>query len=239
VATDGGYAHPEMLVDTDWLAQHLDDPTVRIVDCDILDAYRRAHIPGAVAISGAVATGDNYWKNPDDRVHVMTPEQFAERMSGLGIGDDTFVVAYDASRSHYAARLWWALTYYGHDKVAVLNGGWDKWVAEGRPVSLKEPQHPKAAFTPQVRPEALATIDDMKNAIDKPEVVIWDVRSQGEYEGSNPRFNRRAGHIPGAVHMEWLNTITNDELRTFKPADELIETFKNMGLTPEKEVLTH
>lgn len=233
------YAHPEMLVETEWLAERLEEPGVRVVDCDLTEAYRRAHILGAVGIPDAVSTGDNYWKNPDDRVYVMTPEQFKGRMEGLGIGDDTLVVAYDASRSLYAARLWWVLTYYGHDRVVVLNGGWDKWIAEGRPVSRREAKYPRAAFTPRPHPEVLATLEDMNAAIGKEDKVIWDVRSREEYTGENLRTNRRGGHIPGATYMEWLNTVTEGELRTFKPAEELMGMFKGLGVTPEKEVLAH
>jgi thiosulfate/3-mercaptopyruvate sulfurtransferase len=119
-----------MLVEGAWLQDHLGDPNVRIVDCDTRDAYRRAHIPGAVFPS------DTFLKNPDDRRFVMTPEQFAAEMKSLGIDDDTLVIAYDQA-SNTASRMWWALNYYGHTNVRVLNGGWQQWVAEGRPLSLK------------------------------------------------------------------------------------------------------
>lgn len=234
MTTPSGYARPEMLVDTGWLAQHLDDPSIRIVDCDNRDAYRRAHI------SGAVGVRDNYWKNPENRTHVMTPEQFGNAISALGIGDDTLVVAYDAFGGLYAARLWWALNYYGHEKVVVLNGGWNKWFKEGHPITNVEPRYPRAAFNAKAPNQSLfASAEDVLNAIDRPDAVILDVRSTEEYTGANLRGNKRGGHVPGAFHLEWLNYITRDDLQMFKPAEELRQMFQGAGATPEKEVITY
>ena len=103
------YTHPEYLVDAAWVAAHKDDSNVVVVDCDVDAAYNRGHIPGAVIVP------DNFEKDPDtDRVHLMSPEQFKAMCEGLGVGDDTLVIAYDNSQSLYAARLWWALNTYGH-----------------------------------------------------------------------------------------------------------------------------
>src|SRR2546426_1847296 len=123
-ANRDAYARPEMLVDGDWLEAHLNDANLRIVDCDNADSYRRAHIPSAVPVA------DNYFKNPDNRVFVMAPEQFAETMAQMGIGNATEVVAYDSNGSLYAGRLLWCLSYYGHTRVRVLNGGWQRWFQE-------------------------------------------------------------------------------------------------------------
>ena len=144
-----GYEFPEFLAETEWLAEHLDDDNLRVVDTDVIDAYRRGHVPGAVLMP------DNYQKDPDSsRVHILGPEKFGEMMESLGIGDDTIVVAYDNSRSLYAGRFWWALRYYGHDDVKVLNGGWRKWVSEGRDISLKSAQErPGHALLGQGGPE--------------------------------------------------------------------------------------
>ncbi|MBI4298972.1 MAG: sulfurtransferase [Chloroflexi bacterium] len=228
-----GYARPELLADTEWLAHHLDDSNIRIVDCDVPDSYRRAHIPGAVNPQ------DNFFKNPDDRRYVMTPEQFATTMEGLGIGDDTLVVAYDAHGSHYATRLWWCLRYYRHQRVKVLNGGWQKWLSEGRPITFKVPQTPKAKFTPQPSPSVLASLDDVKAALGRQDTVMLDVRSKGEWTGENTRGNRRGGHLPGAVHLEWLNYVTDDDQKTIKSAEELRSMFQQAGVTPNKEVIAH
>ena len=127
------FARGDLLVDNDWLAAHLDDPNIRIVDCDVPDAYGRAHIPGAVNF------GDHYYKDPDDRRFIMTPAQFAAAMASLGIGDESIVVGYDNLGARYAGRLWWCLSYYGHESMHVLDGGWSRWLQEGRPLTEEVP----------------------------------------------------------------------------------------------------
>ena len=233
MAANAGYANPQLLVDTQWLADHINDPNVRIVDCDVRDAYRRAHVPGAVS------PREHYMKNPENAQIIMEPEQFAAEMSQMGIGDDTLVVCYDGFGSLYAARFWWCLSYYGHDRCVVVNGGWNKWLKEGRPVTYVEPQHPRATFAPKVREEVVCRVDYLKQSIDKRDVVIWDARSGGEWTGANNRGNKRAGHVPNAVHLEWLNCVTKDEFQTIKPAPELRQMLAGLGITPEKEVLTY
>ena len=150
--TQAGYARPELLTETEWLEQHLDDPDIRIVDCDPFDVYRRAHSgPFVASVKGAVGIRvHHYIKQPeyptDNRKYplVAPPDTAKEVMESLGIGAGTKVVAYDSNGSLWAARLWWVLNYYGHTEVTVLNGGWKKWFDEGRPVTLDVPK-PKAA----------------------------------------------------------------------------------------------
>ena len=235
------YGRPEILVDGAWLEAHLGDPNLRIVDCDSLDAYRRAHLPGAVPIPGDQTPGPtqaNFLKDPDDPVFVMTPAQFAAKMGGMGIGDDTEVVAYDASSSNYAGRLWWCLSYYGHTRVRVLNGGWRRWLAEKRPVAVDEVKVAPATFTPRVNASLLASADYLKAAYQRPGVVVLDVRSDGEWAGTNTRGNKRGGHIPGAVHIEWLNNLAADRDQAFRSAAELRALYETAGVTPDKEVIT-
>lgn len=228
-----GYAHPEMLVTTEWLATHLHDTNIRIVDCDNRDAYRRAHIPGAVTFRG-----HNYLKEKEGALYIMGPEQFAETMSTLGIGDDTIVIAYDSFSGLYAARFWWALNYYGHTQVQVLNGGWDKWLAEGRPLTMAEPRPPKVAFTPRAQEELIARWDYVRDSIGKPGRTLLDVRSDGEWTGENARGTKRGGRIPTAVHLEWLNYV-DSKTKEFKPAAELRAMFDSIGVKPESEVITY
>ncbi len=234
MATGGGYSRPEYLAETEWLADHLEDPGICIVDTDPVASYQRAHIPGAVVVP------DNYEKDPDtDLVNVLSPEQCSRMMQGLGIGDDTLVVAYDHSRSLYAGRFWWVLSYYGHDKVKVLNGGWKKWLEEGRPLSASPSRGKEgAAFTPKPAPSLLVTTDRLKEVYSSPDIVVWDVRSRAEYTGENTRSNRRAGHIPGAHHLEWSD-LMDDRTHTFKSAPEMRELLEAKGIVPEKEVLAH
>lgn len=233
MATEG-YARPETLVETEWLAEHLDDPHVRVVDTDNREAYRRAHIPGAVTYRG-----HHYLKEEEGALHIMNPEKFAQVMGELGIGDGTLVITYDGFGSLYATRLWWVLNYYGHPQVKVLNGGWNKWFAEGRPISNVVPRPPYATFTPRVNGEFIASWEYVRASIGQADRVLLDVRSDGEWTGENARGTKRGGRIPGAVHLEWLNYVTDDDLKTFKPAAELRAMFDKMGVTPEKEVITY
>ena len=233
MATEG-YARPEMLVETEWLAEHLGDPRVRLVDTDNRDAYRRAHLPGAVTYRG-----HHYLKEEEGALHIMGPEQFAQVMGELGIGDDTLVIAYDGFGSLYATRLWWALNYHGHTQVKVLNGGWNKWFAEGRPISNAVPRLPRVSLTPHTHEELIAGWEYVRASIGRADRVLLDVRSDGEWTGENARGTKRGGRIPGAVHLEWLNYVTDDDRKTFKSAAELRTMFDNLGVTPEKEVITY
>ncbi len=227
------YPHPELLAETGWLADHLDDPSVRIVDCDEFPAYQRLHIQGAVGLRV-----HHYLKGDD--VHLMPPEQFEQVMSAHGIGSGHTVVAYDGSGGLYAARLWWALDYYGHAECKVLNGGFHKWFGEGRPVTERSPHVDPAVFKVRPGSDCLCMLDDVKAAISRDDTVIWDVRSRAEYTGEDPRANKRGGHIPGAVHLEWLD-LTAPPARSglLLPADEIRRKLEALGITPDKNVYAH
>ena len=226
------YTRPRTLVDGDWLQARLDDPNSRIIDCDPPDAYRRAHIPGAVSPK------DNRFKDPERDVFVMTPPQFAAAMSELGIGDETEVVLYDASGSLNAGRLWWCLAYYGHEQVRVLDGGWNLWLKQGRPVTMAEPKVTTARFTPRPVESLHASAEYVMRALKDPGAIVLDVRSDGEWAGTNNRGNKRAGRMPGAVHVEWLNNLSPDDERRFKSDVDLRAQFEAAGVTPDKEVVT-
>src|SRR3954471_3558656 len=160
------YAHPDQLVDTDWVAAHAADPGVRIVDMR-QTGYADGHVPGAVALS-PVAIRDA--KAPP--TFLPSPAAFEEMMAKLGIGDATRVVVYDERGGIYAARLWWILSYYGHTNVALMNGGWIKWTAEHRPASTDAPAPTAGTFTAHPRPELVATASDVVAAINKPGIRI-------------------------------------------------------------------
>jgi thiosulfate/3-mercaptopyruvate sulfurtransferase len=238
--TEQGYAHPELLVETDWLAERLDDPQLRLVDCDPFDVYRRAHIQNAIGIPvHHYIKEPGYASNPRQHPLVAPPDTMKEVMEGMGIGDDNLVVAYDSNGCLWATRLWWVLNYYGHTNVKVLNGGWRKWFDEGRPVSIERARPAAATFTPRAHPDLLATLDYGRQNVGNADVVFLDVRSDGEWEGTNDRGNKRAGRIPGAVHLEWLNFVTHDKYRTIKPAHELRAMLEEAGVTPDKEIVTY
>lgn len=231
--TQQGYARPEMLAETDWLQQHLNDPDVRIVDCEVIDAYRRAHIPGAVGLR--VAAG---MKDPNDALHIMPPDQFAKLMGELGVSDDTTVVTYDAG-GIAATRVWWALSYHGHSRVKVLNGGWTKWLMEGRPITNRVTTARPATFTPSMEPDVNCDLAGMKAAVEGQGPIILDVRTEAEFTGEQARGLKRGGHMPGAVRVDWPEFMTSQEPRVFKPAHDLRGLLAAHGITPEREVITY
>jgi len=204
------------LVETTWLAEHLDDPHLRIVDMrgyvrtvehdgvqeaqyvGARDEYEHAHIPGALYVDWSSDIVDH-----DDEIEaqIAPPGLFAQVMERLGIGDQHLVVAYDAHpASQFATRLWWALQYYGHDQVVVLNGGLTKWQRENLPLTDVIPKYPPATFTPVVRPELRATADDVLKLLGRQEVALIDARDRGQYTGAIVSRPGRPGHIPGALN---------------------------------------
>jgi thiosulfate/3-mercaptopyruvate sulfurtransferase len=227
-----GYAHPELLVETDWLAAHLDDPNLRIVDADYPQSYARAHIPGAVGHLDQ----NIYLKTAEGQPFIMGPDQYAETMAKVGIGDDTTVIAYDSHMGLYAARFWWTLLYYGHTNTRLLNGGWRKWLREDRPATMAVPNVAPATFTPRVNPDVVTDRELLSAAIGRDDSALLDVRTDAEWTGESDRGNKRRGHLPGAVHIEWVNFVTDDDRKVFKPAAELRRLFAAEGVTPEKRV---
>ncbi len=232
MAGASGYARPEMIVETDWLAEHLNDPNLRIIDCDERPAYTRAHILGAVAFRV-----HQYIKDEANAIFVAPPDQVARIFGNAGIDENTEVITYDGFDSLYAARIWWVLTYYGHTKVRVLNGGWKKWLSEGRPIDREEPRVERKTFTPRVNPDILATVDQVVSSIGKPEVCLLDVRTDEEWVGTNKRGTKRGGRIPGAIHLEWKHYVNQDG--TWKSADELQRLFSEAGVRPDQEITTY
>ena len=227
------YTRPELLVDATWVNAHKGDANVVIVDCEVEAAFARGHIPGAVLVP------DNFEKDPDSgRVHLMNPDQFKAMCEGLGIGDDTLVITYDHSRNLTAARLWWALNTYGHPNVKILNGGWRAWIANGGAIDFGRAAAKSATFTPKLDDSKLVKVDELKQVCEVGDSIIWDVRSDGEWDGSASRGNQRVGHVPGAVHLEWFNLV-DSETNEFKPAAEIRRILTENGITPDKNVYTY
>lgn len=227
-----GYARPELLAETDWLAQRLNDSHLRIVDLRSEEAYRQGHIPSAVHLS------PKRLKDPDNEVYVIAPDSFAKLMGDRGISHDVTVVGYDDQGGLFAARLWWVLDYYGHAKAKVLNGGWNKWVKEKRPVTTDVPTPQPAPFAAKTDPNKICLVDQLLADLKRPNVVIVDARSPAEYSGFDVQA-KRGGHVPGAVNIEWVRNVTNDELRTFKLAAELQKLYAAAGITKDKEIITY
>ena len=233
--TDSEWARPEMVATTDWLGSHLDDLNLVVVDCDQLPAYLRLHIPGAVASLSHV------WKEGGSgaEIHGIDGEEFARLVGRMGIGNDDTVVAYDGSGGLYATRFWWTLDRYGFQDCKLLDGGLDKWYAEGRPLSRENLRPPPKEF--RVAPKNDHLYCDLRGVADclgDPQSLIWDVRSDAEWTGANPRGTQRGGRIPAAVHLEWLEVL-EEPLRTLKPPAELRRMLSGLGITPDKVVTTY
>ncbi len=232
--TVGGYANPQLLIETEELAKLVDEPALRIVDLRTPEEYAEGHIPGAVHLR---------WQALDDlkanQEGLPIPKALAEELfSGVGIGDTTRVVAYDGPKTPFGAtRLFFVLEFFGHDKVRVLNGGFKKWAQEGRPASTEAPAPAKAAFVARPRPELLATSQEVRARLGDPKVCLLDARSAKEYTGEDLRA-MRGGRIPGAVNVDYLNTMRSED-QTFKSVEELRKLFESAGVTPDRETITY
>ncbi|MEW6635297.1 MAG: sulfurtransferase [Actinomycetota bacterium] len=240
----------DALVSTEWLAGHIDDPGVRVVDirgyvrkrevapgrqeAEYLAArgeYEMSHIPGAVFVDWTRDITD-----PDDPVPVQVapPERFAEAMGSRGIGDGTRVVVYDHIGGQFATRLWWALLYYGHDRVSVLDGGWRKWVAEDRPVTDELPRFEPATFTPRPRPQWRRTAEEVLAASEDGRALLLDARDEGQYTGEIARGEGRPGRVPGARHLH-ADSLFDPGRGTFLPGEELERRVREAGVPEERD----
>lgn len=236
----------EYLVTTEWLAEHLDDPDVRIVDCryafdrDCRLDYAESHIPGAVYLNWSSELSD-----PDHAVDSMIapPEQVQAAMERLGIGDGATIVGYDQEGGHFASRLWLVLARYGKaDNMRILDGGWTAWQQEDRPVSSAAPSIPAGVtFTidpKAAHPEWVATADDVLAAVDDPNAVVVDVRRRSEFTGEEARA-ARGGRVPGATFAFWQDNLRWDSDRRFVSPGELRAYAVDAGIGPNTEVITY
>lgn len=232
------------LVSTEWLAEHRKDPTIRIVDAswylpamgrDGRAEYEAGHIPCAVFWDI-----DEIADASSDLPHMIPgPDAFARHMERLGIGNDTDVVVYDGMGLFTAARPWWMLRAFGHDRVAVLDGGLPKWFAEGRPVTDRVPPYQTATFVPKPRPALVRNFDAiMANLQTKTEQML-DARSVGRFSGQEvePRPNCRSGHIPASRNLPY-DHLVDPQTKTVLPANCLVKRFKEAGVDLEQPVIT-
>ena len=232
------YSHPDSLIETQWLAAHLNNSSVRVIEVDMSpEACENAHIPGAV-----------FWSIPSDLMKPdmsmnLDSEALSELLSKAGISPETTVVPYGSNLAA-SASIFWLLKRFGHDKVYVLNGGHQKWMAEGRPVtsvlSSFEPVQYKAP-SPCDRDYRILTTE-VQDMLNRSDTVILDVRTSAEYSGEvfmekPPEGNERAGHIPSAVHLEHTLALNKDG--TFKSAEALYSLYTQQGITKDKRVIPY
>jgi thiosulfate/3-mercaptopyruvate sulfurtransferase len=232
ISAQAGFARPELLVDTAWLAAHLHDPGIRVVDMRTR-GYGDGHIPAAVWLDNNAIRIAN--RPPS---FLPTPAEFEDLMARLGISSTTRVIAYDDRGGIYAARLWWILNHYGHSNVALLDGGWTKWTAEGRATSTAVPAVPRATFTVQPGTVRVATADHVRAAINKPGTRLVDARTQGEIDGKDLRNIKRGGFIESSVPVYWEDTL-HPETKTFRSAAEIQKLYHDRGIQPADEVITY
>ena len=221
------YAHPELLAETDWLADRLTDQKLRVIDARQPDQYATNHLPGAVNFGGIprAANGD-----------MANPHEFASLVGDLGISNGMTVVVYDTP-SQMMGMVAWAFLYYGHSDVRILDGDLAKWSGENRPITTQVPDYPRAIFVPKPQEALYCSLDQAKTAISQQETVFWDTRSLEEFEGTVAGFGLsvRPGRIPSAVHLEWIELFEQDT-KTLKPAKELHALLASRGITPESEI---
>jgi thiosulfate/3-mercaptopyruvate sulfurtransferase len=241
------------LVETGWLAENLHDPNLRIVDIrgyvrtvqrdgvqealyvGAPDEYEQEHIPGAVYIDW---TQDIVDLDDPVEAQIAPPEKFAQTMERRGIGDSHLVVVYDTHpASQFATRLWWALTYYGHRDVVVLNGGLPKWQREHLPLTSEVPSYPPATFTPSVQLAMRATASEVLATLNQPGTQLIDAREAAQYSGAVARGHGRAGHIPGALNVPREELIAGDG--TFRSNEELSQVFARRQVKREERVIAY
>ncbi len=238
------YRNPDALVETEWLAERLDDPSIRIVDAtwfmpnvdrSARDEVAECHIPGAM-----------YWDideiaDPIDPLPHMVPgaTEFAHFMANLMIADGTRVIAYDRTGMSNAPRAWWTLRYFGHENVSVLNGGLKKWMAEGRPTDSSAPRASSGSYTATVQPSRIRSREEIIANIKTGAEQVVDVRTAGRFNGTEPepRAGMRSGHIPGSLNLPFGNLIDPDS-GLFRGADALAACFNEAGIDMNKPVIT-
>lgn len=229
--SERGYARPELLADTEWLAGQLDNPRVRVVDARSEKEYAAGHIAGAVHMDGFGSSIPRA-ENGD----MGSPEEFARLAGALGIDNDTTVVVYDTP-SQRMGMVAWAFLYYGHPDVRILDGGVAKWLAEGRAIDTRLAEWPWVTYVARPMETVYCSLDQAKAGVGRDDFVFWDARSADEYAGKATGFGSvpRPGHIPGAAHLDWTELLDR-ESRTLRPAAELRQLLEARGITPDKQV---
>jgi thiosulfate/3-mercaptopyruvate sulfurtransferase len=238
------YAHPETLVENDWLAKHLDDPKVKVLEVDYDPAanYETGHIPGSFLVD---------WKkdiNDPLKRDLLSSEALTQLFRKHGVNDDTTVVLYGDFNNWFAAFAYWVFTYYGATNLKLLNGGRKKWIAEDRPLNKDAPKAHEGKFSAKPANEKLrAYADDVRAGLPKVkagELILVDVRGPKEFSGeilAPPEYPtehaQRGGHIPGAKNIPWAQAVNDDG--TFKSPEDLLALYAGKGVTKDHPVITY
>jgi thiosulfate/3-mercaptopyruvate sulfurtransferase len=234
------YHRPESLVTTDWVAEHLSDPKVRLIEVDVdTAAYDTGHIPGAVGWNWKSDLETNIVRDVADKAGI-------ERLlSQAGVDDDTTIVLYGDNNNWFAAYALWLLEYYRVKNAKLMNGGRKKWIDEGRPLTTDASSHsPTKVEVKKPNDDIRAMRADVFEAVEKGKIGLVDVRSPKEYSGEllapenlPQEGSQRGGHIPGAKSIPWATAVNEDG--TFKSREELEEIYKGQGITPDREIIAY
>jgi thiosulfate/3-mercaptopyruvate sulfurtransferase len=229
----------DVLVETDWVAEHLDDDNVRIVEVDENPAlYAEAHIPGAIGFDWKTDLQDQVKRD------FLGPEEFGRLMGGRGISNDHTIVLYGDRNNWFAAYTYWYFKYYGHDDVKLVNGPREKWIAEDRETSTDVPSHDATEFEAKGPDEDIRALrDEVLDSLDE-DTKLVDVRSPQEYSGEliamagyEQEGAQRSGHIPGAASVPWASAVNEDG--TFRSQDELEELYSSKGVLNGDDVIAY
>jgi thiosulfate/3-mercaptopyruvate sulfurtransferase len=234
------YAHPEVVVSTDWVAARANDATLRVVEVDVdTSSYDQGHVPGAIAWNWQTELQDAI------RRDLAEPRAFEALLGQAGISPETTIVLYGDNNNWFAAWAFWQLKYYGHEKVLIMNGGRKKWLAEKRPLAAEKPGYAPAAYKVKTPNAAIrAKRDDIFAALDRrTNAQLVDVRSVDEFTGkiiAPPGMTetaQRGGHIPGAANIPWSQAVNEDG--TFKSVEALKQLYGAQGIRGEREVIAY
>ncbi|WP_247009040.1 sulfurtransferase [Halorientalis litorea] len=241
-------------MDPDWLEPRLHESDLRVVDCTLHLSFDpetgarhtesgradwdASHIPGSVYVN---VQEDLTAADPDFPYQRPSPARFADAMASLGISDDTRVVLYDRARNSWAARVWWLLRSFGFDRAGILNGGWERWTADGRPTSTDRPEERDATFTPDPHPELVADKEQVQAAIEDEACSLVNALRPADFDGSNVVKYGRPGHVPGSVNVPAVgeSAIVDAADQTYLPRDALRARFADAGVTESERVITY
>ena len=235
------YAHPEVLVDTQWVVDHINDHEVRIaeVDYDPTANYNLGHVPGAVLFDWKKDINDPVTRN------IFSRQSCEDLLQRTGVNNNTTLVLYGDFNNWFAAFAFWAFKYYGFKDLRLMNGGRKKWLEEDRPISKDIPQYQRGNFkTTEPDKSIRVFLNQVKEALDKENIAMVDVRSPKEFTGeilAPPEYPtehaQRGGHIPRASNIPWSQAVKDDG--TFKSVEELKQLYQSKGIVPEKEIIAY
>lgn len=234
----------ELLVASECLADQCSDPRLKIIETSWkAEGYGRAHIDGALQLPW-----HSYLKSTDENqersVHLVRESEFLEILNKLGIRSHDHIVAYDEYHGLFATRLWWVFNYFGFRNVSVLNGGWQDWLEKGFPISARIESPPQGTdFEPRPEKVRLICLNELRSKLDSSNLQIWDARRETEYTGVEETSNRRNGHIPGAINLNWTHLLEEPAFdggsRKIKPIEELESICRQTGFNPESEIVCY